>query len=883
MIHSVRASSAPLFSSEGLGGDTATPCASTNEAGETTKKKHTPQSAGFIPHDNSVGRREFQDSKRSMDELKDFARTTAPAWTESRPVIERKSMAGLSRTDSGRRRRIFESIVDSESLPSKPLKRLLYRLNRSATTYDLTPKSVPRGSMELALRERRGDGKYMKIAFDPKLYKSGNPSTYRVNFPDLKAKKERHKGIGRKSKARTEPETETSEISGQDSHLLHDTDDYCQKVKDEYPRLIPGSEIDEPAKTVTLQASNGYSPSKGIPKSELGPNFEDSAAASLAIAQAHARKAGLISKSPERLEAQSRQREPPVPSHRDHGNRRRASSKGPYSVPIKFQMRPQRLLPPRTPRTSLDEPSKLKDTSPIVNGTAKASSTASGTDSCADDIQSEIEPGEIMNAQSAEFIHGQGTFGYHTRPSQKPPRSGPAPTRALPSLPEGHDGMSTKPFQIENNSAQAPGSQTPSGGSPESKKPKSPPKGHRYRLSPVKHNIRKDAPTALELKPSPNFTEEFPQPPRSLIPAAPDKSPEASPARRNREVDVSQIIAGLSIDAQTCNGAAVSTKSDDQCVKLEPGNDSPGARATSSPECLEAAPQKPPDSDRGNLYIPWRESRVERVKALKLRDMGHLRCRQDSATSPKATERESGVPVNAGTISHGATARKDSSQSRSSPVQNIENRIDLSDGKGHSSLGTKNAFSPIIVVADQPPCPAALEHMGPPNLKPSANSSESNPANLSHLTHPPRIANGIPHPDPYLQAPMHLPCSSHPCPNRAPTPSSFTHVGRQDPASSSSRPHSYSSLHNPSAYTAELETRIAAMEKKNLLLEKAFMAVIDASSGFSDNGISGCERRSWGQDGSSGGCARGSWGPQEVERQRGEERLGAEGQGRGRD
>ena len=36
--------------------------------------------------------------------------------------------------------------------------------------------------------------------------------------------------------------------------------------------------------------------------------------------------------------------------------------------------------------------------------------------------------------------------------------------------------------------------------------------------------------------------------------------------------------------------------------------------------------------------------------------------------------------------------------------------------------------------------------------------------------------------------------------------------------------------------TAHLEARLAAMEKKNLLLERAFMAVINASAGFTGRG-----------------------------------------------
>ncbi|KAL9018850.1 MAG: hypothetical protein Q9185_003868 [Variospora sp. 1 TL-2023] len=805
MNHSVRASSLPLTSSEGRSGDT---CHSAHELSEKLRSK-TPRSPGYVPQDYSIGRLEFQDSKRSTDELKDFAQTSPPNRVVSPPVIEQTPLHGLSRTDSGRRRRILESIADSDSRRSKPLKRLLYRLNKPATTSDLTPISMSRRSIEIASKQSSGGRKYMKIVLDPKLYTSNHPSAYKINFQEL--------------------ENGPSGISEQDS------EDYAKKLKGDYPHLILGNGFHEPAVAVVSETNNGYSPSKGIPEPELGPEFPESAAATLAMTQAHARTSEQVSKSPERRKVQCRQHDSTVPAHGNNANHWRVSSRGPHSVPIKFQMRPQRNSLPKTPRTSLDESNKLKDTSPVVNGKVKATSTISGTDSCADDVQSEIEPGEIMNAQREEFIHGQGTFSYHTPTSQKPPRSGPAPTRALPSLPETHDSSVPTAINTESHGHLGTQSQSAPSSSPKPTTSKSPSKGHRYRLSPVKNNMRKDVRPTLVLKPSPTLTDEFPRPPRSVAPVGPDRSPDASPACRNRGTDISRVMGGLRVETQIRHDAAISLENDNHQVVAGVEEFPPSA-----------------DPDKDNLYIPWYESRVDRVKALRLRDMERLRSRQDSAVSPKSTEGEilSAQVYEPKNIEVASPV----CPTQSSPESLLENteplhpstHLDPNNKHRRQSppLQPHSDFSPIVVVASQPPCPPI-----DPALDASINSTPiTRPSPAPSAATSPTKPNYIS--QPYLQSP-----SPRPSLNRDPTPSSFTVVGGQHLPSSSSRPYSYSSLNHSQAYTTELEARIAAMEKKNLLLERAFMAVIDATSSF---GYSGASARMSGGGGS--GCEAASGG-----------------------
>ena len=829
----VRASSAPIFNSEGLNGVTALSNVLGDKASEQLKAKLPPRSAGYLNHDNSPGRLEFQDSKRSMDELKEFARTTPPEHVSSQPIHGDTSTAHSCQTDSERRLRVLKHITDSRSLPSKPLGRLLYRLSRSATTSDLSHDGIPRGSIEIASKKSSGGRKYMKIALNPKFYESENPSTYKINFQEVKAKGEAQKWIRHKSKTQGALEANTSESSAQGQHPSDDTDKYWKRVKNKYPHLILGSAFSEPAKSVHNEANNGYSPIKGIPRvpePELDLNLQDFTVAALGIDEARTRHDGQVSTSPEKGISGFRQPGLAVQNHGNHAGRRRASSKGPYSVPIKFQMRPQRASLPKTPRTSLDEPATLKDSSPMVNGKAKASSTLSGNDSVATDGQSDAESAEIMNAQSAEFIRGQGTFGYQSRTSQKPPRSGPAPTRALPSLPEGRDNTTPKSTKAGKGEPSASVSQSVLSNSPKRKTPRSPPKGHRYRLSPVKNNICKDASTLVELKPNPSFSEEFPQPPRSLIPAAPIHCPVAALPHQTQEVDVNQAIVDLQEESSDLIHT-VPVYHDDNYQGAINDLDAPQSVCCQSQSPHIDIPTQPStDPDKDNLYLPWQESRVERVRALKHRDMERLRSHQEKVISPKPEKEIIDAQVGVNTQAKVTIAcEKNSSEervlsTRSTNENQAPARIGLGQKERYSSVETQNTFSPIITVAEQPPC---LPNNSHPDSSYSYPSVEDNTTRLNGKSHDstyslPSRMDG--HPPSHLHLPSRGSPSPHPKIHRIPSYSSAT-AGRQE--HSSSRPNSHISI-------TDVEARIASLEKKNLLLERAFMAVIDAtSSGFS--------------------------------------------------
>lgn len=847
------------------------------------EKSMLPRSPGYFPSDNSLARLEFQDCKRSTDQLKELARTTPPDDMATKPTfIEKKPTADLTRTDSGRRRRLLEQIGGSGGHAQRPLKRL-FRLNRSATSSDLSGESIPRGSMEVASKHSSGGRKYLKIAINPKIYDLENPSTYKVNFEDLNAKGKSHKWIQRRSQPRAGLDPGQGNEGGPISHTSGET----VKTVDQGKKVTVnvGSDIYDPAKSTTNQASNGYSPSKGIPKvPEHG--LQDFAAATLATAQARARagSSGYLFQSPERLGPQSRQRESPVRQHGHHIARRRTSSKGPYSVPIKFQLRPQRASLPKTPPTSHDEPKTVK-ISPIiaVKGTAAQSTSSSPVSpispiesspaksgrSFIDECQSDAESGQIMNAQRAEFIHGHGAYAYHYPSSTcQPPKPGPAPTRALPSLPEGcNDGARPKSTtgKLSENKDVLP-SDSPAGcGSPPKQPPKhlskSPPKkGHRYRLSPVKNNVPSES---RILKPSPTFTEVFPQPPRALLPRR--SSEVISLPAQNGEVDGNPVVTtsrSVDLSSSSFGPAATPRPTTDNDLKPSKGVDEP---SSPGPEYGNHAFQRSKDADEDNLYIPWHESRVDRVKALKHRDTEPHRARQKS---PELQQRDADGDHHQ--TSHAPGQERDCNHhdtkvaSPPSPAQRTKNhhppgssaRLCLASSTGNnSSLGsTEIDFSPIIIIAEEPPCPATIDnnplHPYPPfsdtnyNYKPTTTATTV-PSINSHQLHPNHIddnsniylphnhqpqPNGILHPHPHPPLYTHPPTSP-----QIPSPS---------PTNNNLHPSQPLASENLTT-TAHLEARLAAMEKKNLLLERAFMAVIDASAGFTGR------RSAWLGDGDS--------------------------------
>ncbi|KAL8950773.1 MAG: hypothetical protein Q9222_003205 [Ikaeria aurantiellina] len=826
----MRACSLPLVNRNRQEGLLSSSNASTS-SGSAWVKKLQPGRTGYFPNDNSVDERESQEKKRSINELAEFAQTAPPghAVPQQHLIVDSASTTRHVHNDPERRRRLLEPVQ---------IKRL-FRVHRSLTTSDLNIVGLPRASIEVALKKSSSGRKYKKITGDPNLYGNESPSIYQINLEMSKRKGQPQWWLNHKSQRRSDSASNASEVSGQTSYLLNDSDDHWKKVMDEYPHVILESEIREPTKAVT----NQYSPSKGLPKPEPANLQEFAATTTRAIAQAHA-YAQAHAKSPERLAAQSRERASPTRKRGKHAGHRKILPKGPHSVPIKFQMRPGRNSLPRTPRTSFDQSVPVGTAPPSHNQSVEPSPTKSKSGSVGDDGQSDAESGVIMNAQSAEFIQGQGVVGFHARSLRKPPKPGPAPTRALPSLPEGRDNGTPISGQVVTE-ALLPPALPAGGGSPIlQKSPKSPHKGHRYRLSPVKNNVPNGLSTQSELRPSPILAEGFPRPPCS---SKPDICSQVMPYHQNHELDISDAVAPGDVEnADFEDAATLATNTLDRPTTL--GN-SPSPKSSSDPisKPVFTAVQHSKDADKDNLYMPWQQSRVGRVKQLRARDVERQRSRLQNVKNSDVAGQEAPRSDEARDQEDPATPlkqRQNSVQRSDSALGPQDSRLSSlerpADEKGKCCSRRHHEISPVNLVAEQLPSTADHDPSTHPkfNFYPIANGEMPAPTAQSLPCTTDELSHSMPcHPlrasSPHVRAVSRQP--SH----------ESTTAGCPDPLCHNTFSSS-TTAHTLSDVELRLEARIAAVEKKNMLLERAFLAVIDASSGYRstiEGGENGRSRR----------------------------------------
>lgn len=135
---------------------------------------------------------------------------------------------------------------------------------------------------------------------------------------------------------------------------------------------------------------------------------------------------------------------------------------------------------PITPQHSAQNSIETKKSPCSILKHSRAPSAFSAHGSIADDGQSDVGSIEIMNAQSAEIVRVPGVAGFFARSTAKLPKPGPAPTRALPSLPEGYDGPAGALGRANGGSPTRMGTEPTLARSPVKVPPSSPNGGYRY-------------------------------------------------------------------------------------------------------------------------------------------------------------------------------------------------------------------------------------------------------------------------------------------------------------------------------------------------------------------------------------------------------------------
>lgn len=645
------------------------------------------------------------------------------------------------------------------------------RLSRNTARNIATRES--RGGKEL-----KGGKKYIQIAVDPKEMLAWDQNNVDANMVNLRKKYEGEKIESDQlvgwSGVTTQAIEEASTLPTMEP--MRDMDDYDLGVPDVFPQSITGSgkpKTRREPETMTKEKDSHAAKLKTkypTPRHDMEPNGRDFATNGSAISSVLVPSSATCS-SPFVMASDCT---PPATSAHDvplsiRNNVGESGSRAPTSksqqlsppVPASIPSRPIAATP-KSPLHLAQNSTELKKSSSI-DRQSKAPSVLSANESIPESVQSDTDSGVITKAQSVEFVRAQGAAGYYSGVPRKPLKPGPAPTRALPSLPEAYDGP-TAAVGRPHNSTQSRGSIESALRRSPSKVPSNSPSKGRYQYSPMKTTVPK--PTAIVLDGETDVQSQ-----RQSSP-----SPETVPRTRS---DV----------AEPCRDLPVNESS---------------------------------------LTAPERKQvkRVRSTKALKMRDIERARSRQESlgvaGTTPIGTKEEK----HEGTVILPTVSDAYNFRSLLPMTEKEVSRFsDLSSPTLHDQdLGrTANGLSPIIVVAEQEP-----------ELVVNKARQPSDGSRLDKKRSARKVAENISTGEALDERPAvpRLPTNS---PDRETSLSSIIAGRRRVKKETGHSGHAAPSEqdHNPSIAStdmeAKLEARVAALEKKNGLLHRLFLAVLDTA------------------------------------------------------
>lgn len=586
----------------------------------------------------------------------------------------------------------------------------------------------------------------------------------------------------------------------------------------EYPHLL----LRDDKRPKTPRASR-----TSIPKSESQPTIRDFAPNAPAQVQ-RAKAARARSRSPakriskQKSAASSIVEIPVFPTFNGQSLDSEAST-----FPNTDIMNPDSCVEPQAPPPTpiLHRPIPSLQPSPIAASPPKASSIISA-ESLAEDLHSNTSSVVVSDAQIATMIHNRGaaTINQYT---STPPQPGPAPTKALPSLPEGQTPMI--PTRLSESSYRMPAS-------PERTSPTSPAKlpqrsPARYRFTPM--------------------ARESPSPPKRI----------QEPVCINAVGDTEQVTTSPANETEEIKRLYPS-----------PVQEKKRRRTVALPK-PEGLPESLSADDMGLI--------TEKAKAMKARDLARSKSQKAAIEDVDVGRTKAGEKAAISSENEEEIVKDEgpvllpSPPSFNKPAQaTIMNPVHLHPSQlsrlstsatlqGESSLLSQR-LSPIVVLAEQEP--VALQRVA--SQKSQASTTDYKRAPVSKTT------NGLhPFPSKPLSPTLHfpdealenknksqLPLSAHsmpppntrPATNRVPTslsPSLLSGAPFQTQSTRSSLRDSGHDVHfstNIAEAVTDLEARIEAVERKNCMLERAFLAVLDAGAGYASASVGRAEERSLG-------------------------------------
>lgn len=658
--------------------------------------------------------------------------------------------SSLIRTDSKRRKRITDLLAKPALLSSKQVKQML--LSRRSLSPHRSGQSFPTPlAKDVAPRTTKDGKKYLQIATSSSMYECGNPSVYQVNHRQA--------------------------VSGADPPLgsLDNIDPYYLGITEEYPHLIIDECEGRQSRGAGLgRRSESLLPALPVPYSD-GPQDYETAAAD------HLPKISDVGGLAERQTS-------PMSKARIYGpkvNRSpvRVSRRKAPSRPLSLEVKPPAPLalparsktqPSKTPRNSFEGPQKEVEASPTPYVCPKAPSIQSTDNSIADDAQSEASVGIVSMAQSAEVVRA----GYYNSGAPKFPKPGPAPTGALPSLPEGLDpkiNVGYPPY-IGNSTGYSLQH------SPTKSTTRSPGKRNRYR--PLDDAVNEDTARLLRMqtKSKPKHISQSPATgvsPKSSVdePCKLALTPDNTPQIQEKAEDSWRQIRAQSRKALKLR--------DLNRARLQDDNGHSGG-------------------DLNGMTVGGAQSKDIGATIAEIRE---------SCSSPALLAGYQPGLTQAGASDLAAKLRK----AKSRPISQI---------------------SPILVLAEQKPVhlPFAdrVSNGMPPSAQISHGKRSSHKASFSkpstHLPSPPLPSLPSSDEDNTKRR------TAHPNgPNRRSTARS-TKSGPSASTHRTSLPHPSTHPSELSELEARLSVRIAELEKKNTMLLNAFIAVMNTSAGFVGSG-----------------------------------------------
>lgn len=428
------------------------------------------------------------------------------------------------------------------------------------------------------------------------------------------------------------------------------------------------------------------------------------------------------------------------------------------------------ILPP----TSSKEPARPPLTPPLAMTQEQVAGTKTSPI-----INHHSKAPSIVSAEStAEDIQSDASSGVVSNAQSAvlvkvPPQPGPAPLTPLPSLPEGLDGFAPATPRVSQSSLRL----ATLGSSPPKVPPRKSPARSQYKLYPS-------------------------------MDSSPPKRP-GSPIRMNAATEPEQVMSRPSPPLRSRKRGILFPRSDHLPTSMSVGT-------------LDELQQ-------------WKTERAKNTRQKKLRDLARMRSRKATIEEVEPVTQNAVNGERYREVDVELPSPRDSYNSALFSLKHRPQPSQVSDLSATTTLEYRDSstlsqrLSPIIVVAEQEPI-SPVQRAPSQKSQFSRNSIDGHPRGFKtngFYPVPPHLAS------PALQGREHestvRPASSHSLPvsrpvaSRVPTP----HLSPLLRGSSHRSSH-HSSMHEMSG----LEARLSAMETKNAMLERAFLAVLNMTAAF---------------------------------------------------